>query len=1513
MSSTINLKATGLNFSPNALDLPPGSLTKAQNVIIRRENVIEQMRGFKLYGDSAASQVTQLIAYRDRILRQYSTYLQYDSDGEGTFSTFSGTYTQAQTGLRTKSVESNGNLYFTSSEGIKCISAKTNADFTTSSGFIVDAGVPKAVDLTTEVINADSGTTGFLTQDSTVAYRTTWAIKDTNSNLKIGSPSQPVSLYSSTLTLLLQDYMDVLEALDQVGISPVTAAFLSDADYVNTLKLTSSTSAVDLRTKLIALSTKIDEDIRFADDTASGGRPLNISAAAGTAADTVTITFSSGTVTDYLAIGSEIYLSGFGNGSSTSTNINGAKTVTAVTGTTIEFTATGATAADTFTYASGTIVSNEFRSLTPPSAPSTPATAAQLEAIQTYLDSIISLLQSQDTDIITSGNMTDYITPLATTTSNNVRLTVQIPQDVTTDHFLQVYRSTTVTATGTDVLANLSANSEECQLVYEAYPTAAEISAGQMIVDDITPDIFKGANLYTNNSTGEGILQANDVPPFALDVNKFKNYTFYANTKTRHRIIPFNLLGVSNMLTDYDAGETPKITISNGTANNTYSFVRGVQQVTYIDCIQKSSITNGSYFDLDAGNDNAEFRFWLDKGSGTAPSAGGRTLVRVDLSNAGVTTAAQVAEKIRDIINVQIQHFNAVVSTAQIQVTHVASGYVTTADAGTSGFTVTVNTTGIGESISNKKILLSDSISVATAVDETARSMVRVINGNSSEIIYAFYTSSIAQVPGKMVLEARDLSDTEFYVIGNNSNTGSSFFPDISPVVELAVSAGRISVANPTVITSASHGLSNGDQIVITGSNSTPSIDGLYTITSTGTNTFTIPVNVTVAGTKLAYSLASATEVSQNEEKSNRIYYSKLQQPEAVPILNYLDIGSEDQAILRIMPLRDSLFVFKEDGLYRISGETAPFYVSLFDSSCICIAADSVSIANNLVYAFTRQGVSTVSEAGVVTISRPIDTELLKISSSSYTDFSTATWGVGYESDNSYILYTIKETDDTSAVVGYRYSNLTNTWTTAEREAVCGIINPADDKMYIGAGDVNYIEQERKTFSRLDYANREITSTISDNTITGKTVKLASVSDFEVGDVIVQEQHLTAYKFNALLRKLDLDPTVGMVAISNITGASTTLTITASGHNLPSTGTCYVTLHNNSSSPDINGTYEATYVSSSQFQITIDRPLTTIVNDGYVHLAYYETYNIGAGDNLRTALETLAGKLDTDPGLALTNYSTLIANLTKTINTIAVGNPSSITTSASHGLETGRYVTISGSDSSPSINGSWTVTKTGSTTFTIPTSVTTAGTVGTVITSINDFRDMVSCFNIIVANLNTDSGASFSNYNTITDTTSFESVITAINTSTKKITLADELDFVVGPIVVHKAIESVIQYAPNTMGDSLGLKQLREATLMFMNRAFTKGILAFSSDLLPVFKEITVYGSGNGIFGSGEFGQNYFGGASNSAPIRTLIPRNSQRCRYINMKFTHKIARESYSIYGATVTGEVGQSTRAYR
>jgi hypothetical protein len=86
----------------------------------------------------------------------------------------------------------------------------------------------------------------------------------------------------------------------------------------------------------------------------------------------------------------------------------------------------------------------------------------------------------------------------------------------------------------------------------------------------------------------------------------------------------------------------------------------------------------------------------------------------------------------------------------------------------------------------------------------------------------------------------------------------------------------------------------------------------------------------------------------------------------------------------------------------------------------------------------------------------------------------------------------------------------------------------------------------------------------------------------------------------------------------------------------------------------------------------------------------------------------------TTPGVVFSNVPTVSDGNTATITANSVASSTVVTTSAASGLVTGNSVTITGSNSTPSINGTYTVTVLSPTTFSIPVAVTTAGTTGTV-------------------------------------------------------------------------------------------------------------------------------------------------------------------------------------------------------
>jgi hypothetical protein len=907
-------------------------------------------------------------------------------------------------------------------------------------------------------------------------------------------------------------------------------------------------------------------------------------------------------------------------------------------------------------------------------------------------------------------------------------------------------------------------------------------------------------------------------------------FDFIVTNSTPTKIIVLNLeVGYCTAPSAGTTGFTPFTVLAQGVGEVARP---EVSTATTIAANLFTNVGVSDYFTVNAANDSVKVTVYFKLGSSSIPVLPGHSLVEVTLT--GVETAPQVAALIKTALDSTLLFTTEVVSNV-VTITNVQFGECSniTENVANAGFLVSSVQQG------GLQVLLSPLVSPARAVDETARSFVRVINKNPEETIYAYYLSSTFDVPGKMSLEARtlDLANT-FYIVGNNDNTGVSFNPDIGPEIFIsAIGTG----ANPVFTTSTPHNLASSEQIVITNTDCTPVLNGLYTVIVTGANTFYIEGTLTtVAGTTGAFIKATNAVYSENESKINRVYFSKFQQPEAVPLVNYFDVGSADKAILRIISLRNSLFVFKEDGLYRISGETAPFQLELFDISFNLLAPDSAAVCNNVIYAWTTQGIQSLTEGGSSIISRNIDNIILKTQSSNFANFKTVTWGVGYESDNAYIVYTVLEELDTVATIAYRYSTLTNSWTTLNLSHNAGVINPADDKIYLAANDVAYIEQERKSFSRLDYADREISSIISPNKVLGDKLILTSITGLEVGDSLVQDQTIEVTQFNILLNKLDYDSGVA---------------------------------------------------------------------DG----DYFAELELIAGDSPRLKIEELAAKLDNDAGVAYNQFLDHVDSKTGVItgNTAAA---TTVITSVGHGLLTGRVILIDSSlDSTPSLNGTHAVTVLDADTFSIPLAVTVAGTTGNFQTVNSNFEDLKTNYNFICTTLNTDTGVSFQNYKVLDNNTIQESVITAINTVTRQITLSVTLPYLVGPITFYKAFESIVTYSPVTMGDPLMLKHLREATMMFETRGFSGGVLSFATDLLPELIPVPFSLSGNGIFGHSNFGTGFFGGMGNAAPFRTYIPRQCQRCRYMVIQFSHKVAREDFKITGCTLTGEIGQSTRGYR
>lgn len=1465
------IKCVGLVTSGNELSLPEGSLRQATNVNIDEKGVITPRRGFNDYGlatggsESLGNQAKQIIEYKDSIIRHYSNKLEYE-DSNGVFQTIVGSHSELRDGYRIKWQEANSNVYFTTDEGIKKLSAKNRASL--NEDMVENAGGLKSSYGEGTVVPTVGG---FLTPNSKVAYRILYGKRDSSNNLIFGAPSSRFSVTNYSKKVVRSEESTV--TFSNTGGSPGSP--LSNGDYI-----------------IYENSTGKYTIYCDTDETATEPKDGN------TIGSTYIKVDVSSAITDSV-VAANIFANDISN------NI---PNVTVTPGT------------STFT-----ITSTEEDNI------------EGLTHVSTTTPDVI------DIDTPTEGAIDegDFAT---------VKVTGVVPTGATTDYFYQVYRSRVLEAPEGFNIDDLDAG-DELNLVYEAALTEDDISNGEFSFEDTQTETFRNSSapLYTNQVTGEGILQANEAPPIALDVTLFRNSMFYANTKSRHK---FTLDLVS--INDFVSGKT-RLVIGNSTISRYYTFV-GQAQVTEVELTTNPSA--GDYLLANSANNKRKYAIYFG-GTGDNPEVSGAFAVQVEIGSDATETASNIKDAFIDNVDFTVDS-----STNTVIFTYNNNGYSFTYDNNSysDGFlefpkspnpsfsTITNSTLGKGELTDTEEggdILLSGLVSVAQSLDETARSIVKVVTQDNKSPVNAFYLSTSDDLSGQMLFENKKLEDEPFYIAidsgydkyertntyqidpvtekgdrvrfdgydyiyinnvastGNDPsgttsdnaywqyiNLGGEFSPELPNFKEFTHITGD---GDTTILTLANHGLVVGDERYIsylqeeaeeeydgtksydgvsetlvsfngnvyknkqatTGKNDgseDPSgtinnntywdyvpetFAGVYTIIEVNGNNFTIEVETpaTVSNFEVTYSsIFEAIEESDNEEKGNRVYYSKVNEPEAVPIVNYIDIGPKDEEIKRILALRDNLFVLKDDGIYIVSGTSAPnFNVRLLDNTKI-IAPDSAVVLNNQIFCLTAQGITMITDSGAGVISSGIENLIDNITNQDF-NYAKNTFGIPYENDRAYIMFAPTRSTDTTATQAFRYNIFEQTWSRWEYNATCGHVMDRDNKLYIGDGDRNYVMQERKNNSRTDHAERSFNATITTDGVNQETVQLSQLTNVEVNDVITQTQEVSiAYFNNRLLKKSDFFDTgielTGFISPTNPIQLTTTYT-----HKLENNSEweVLVTKDDGSGLETFVETYTVTVIDDNNFTIDYDNSDNSIVDldfRGY----YLRTFSASIGDNMATKLQAFNDHLaeidpnsfDADRSFTLSNIKEKTEELVDELNHI--DSPTSIKT------------------------------------YKKPTAVT------------------------------------------------YEAYIVSKDVLRNQVDLHAVRPWVEGPIQIHKHIEKTIEWNPQHFGDPSALKQIRYMTIIFDQNNFYNATAKFATDAAQAVKEVNFKGKGIGYWSDMPWADpnHYWGGVGNDIPFRNPVPRNKQKCRYISLTFEHKNAREFFKILGMTAVVRP-ISDRAYR
>lgn len=342
------------------------------------------------------------------------------------------------------------------------------------------------------------------------------------------------------------------------------------------------------------------------------------------------------------------------------------------------------------------------------------------------------------------------------------------------------------------------------------------------------------------------------------------------------------------------------------------------------------------------------------------------------------------------------------------------------------------------ENAATGTVAVSNTGIVATDIDATARSLVRVINAYASNTtVYASYLSGPSDVPGQIMLEERGVGGANFSITVSNAAIATAFV-------------------------------------------------------ASGVNPPTAPAT-------------SSQWTSTNQVQKNGLFFSKAKQPEAVPSLNYYLVGAANKNILRIVALRESLIVVKEEGVYRLTGmDPSSFLVSPLDLTVFCKSPDSVAVLSNTVIMLSNQGVVQISDTGAQVISREIEPALKSLLTIS--TLSSICAAAGYESERTYFLSVPTVTTDTVQTQTFAYNIFTRTWTryfTVGFQAL--VVEPGADKLYLSKPSGQIVYRERKAFDDTDYADPEAAITISSiNTAKSQIVFTCPTATPSIGWKILQ-------------------------------------------------------------------------------------------------------------------------------------------------------------------------------------------------------------------------------------------------------------------------------------------------------------------------------------------------------------------------------------------------------------------------
>lgn len=436
----------------------------------------------------------------------------------------------------------------------------------------------------------------------------------------------------------------------------------------------------------------------------------------------------------------------------------------------------------------------------------------------------------------------------------------------------------------------------------------------------------------------------------------------------------------------------------------------------------------------------------------------------------------------------------------------------------------------------------------------TVQSMVRVVNAGPLRFTFrAFYLSGPNDPPGRIRIERLTLAGPEFAVLAWAH--GSAWSPALPNYVGWDVGAAR-AAGVVTVPTLTPHGYTPGLKVTVFAFSpdndpNFPQGEKIVATTPTPTSFTYVEAGPDAVLAAIYYSADQPLDAvsASNDYRPAALRTSAPYEPDGAPLLNEFLQGNLQKKLLGLTAVRDGVILHKEDGDWRLIGDTPDdFRVVPLNPSAHNIAGAYTGPFENSALSIVDSGVLQSWETGVKELSDPVDItvsggpqgilDLLRLLPVEVAQVGFAVMDQNRVYPRAWFWFP-REAGDAFARQAWVWNQRAQAWSgPIYRDAITATVWPATGRMYLAEPGAGRVKRERLTGTTADFVD-EVRFQADHAVLLGGDGSVDVIrpeDELNVPISVAQVQIGDVYVTGVLARVVSVDVGAGTISVNAVAG-----------------------------------------------------------------------------------------------------------------------------------------------------------------------------------------------------------------------------------------------------------------------------------------------------------------------------------------------------------------------------------------